>query len=237
MKRLFAVIFFSVAVIMCEQQTLFAPHYTDFGGMRYRDSAGVVRPKSKVAAVEMNSGRANADFSEKNQSKPWFSTDGLMALITGVASDMGLTDPTDCPNMGGQEGAPIVKSTDQSNFRGCIPTDPCMMNADLALDLFFELVDAGFTEEEAIELVEMVLESDLRTARPQPLSGEATGKVTHLTKTKIKVQQEVGPTTPFLDIDAATVVVDRQGNPATVYKGDRVKVEFTGNHADRITVL
>ncbi len=125
-----------------------------------------------------------------------------MAIITSAASDMGLTDRTDCPNLGGQEGAPIVKSTGQSNFRDCIPADPCRMNTDLALDLFFELVDAGFTEEEAIELVEMVLETDRETVRPRTLSREATGEVTHLTRTKIKVEQEVGPTTPFLDMDA-----------------------------------
>ena len=174
MKTFALSMLFSLAVILVEQQTLFAPHYSDWNG-------GKLTAVTKVQSAAL----------------PW--------------------------------------------HRG-IPAP------DEAMDLWFELVDAGFAEDEAFDLVEMVLENDLGTARRGPLqqtirdpgtqvSGDATGKVTHLTKTKIKVQQEVGPTTPFLDIDAATVVVDRQGNPATVYKGDRVKVEFTGNHADKITIL
>ena len=80
------------------------------------------------------------------------------------------------------------------------------------------------------------LEGELESAEAVPLSDEATGKVTHLTKDSITVEQEVGPTKKKT-IDATTVVVDRDGNPATVYKGDRVKLEFTGDHADKITVL
>ena len=33
---------------------------------------------------------------------------------------------------------------------------PDVMDADLAVDLWFELVEAGFSEEEAFDLVEMV---------------------------------------------------------------------------------
>ena len=32
MKRLIATMLFSLSVVACEQQTLFAPHYTDYGG-------------------------------------------------------------------------------------------------------------------------------------------------------------------------------------------------------------
>ena len=34
MKTFALSMIFSIAVILCEQQTLFAPHYTDFGGKR-----------------------------------------------------------------------------------------------------------------------------------------------------------------------------------------------------------
>ncbi len=80
------------------------------------------------------------------------------------------------------------------------------------------------------------LENDLGAVRPQMLGGDATGTVTHLSTKGITVEQKVGPTVS-LDIDAATVVEDRHGNPAKVYKGDRVHVEFTGDHADKIIVL
>ena len=180
----------------------------------------------------------NPDTWQGGSTNLYWPANGLIAIIAIAATEVGLVDSADCPKLGGQEGEEIAASPDRSDFRGCIPGDaPDVSHIDLALGLFFELRDSGFTEDEAFELVEMVMESDLETARPQPISGEATGKVTHLTKTTIKVQQEVGPTTPFLDMDVATVVVDRQGNPATVYKGDRVKVEFTGNHADKITIL
>ena len=80
------------------------------------------------------------------------------------------------------------------------------------------------------------LENDLGAVRPQMLGGDATGTVAHLSTKGITVEQKVGPTVS-LDIDAATVVEDRHGNPAKVYKGDRVHVEFTGDHADKIIVL
>ena len=122
MKRFIAIIVFPVAVIMCEQQTLFAPHYTDFS--------------SKVAAVEVNSEGRPTDFYEKNQLKQWFSSDGLIAIIAVAASEAGLIDPADCPSLGGQEGEDIVDSAGRSNFHGCILMDgPDVMHTDLAMDL------------------------------------------------------------------------------------------------------
>jgi hypothetical protein len=79
------------------------------------------------------------------------------------------------------------------------------------------------------------LATDLGAAEPVPFSGDCGGVVTHLTEDSITVEQTVGPTMDF-EIDAATVVVDRDGNPATVYKDDRVTVEYTGDHADKIII-
>jgi len=109
-------------VIICEQQTLFTAHYTDFS--------------SKVAAVEVNSEGRPTDFYEKNQLKQWFSSDGLIAIIAVAASEAGLIDPADCPSLGGQEGEDIVDSAGRSNFHGCILMDgPDVMHTDLAMDL------------------------------------------------------------------------------------------------------
>ena len=79
----------------------------------------------------------------------------LDAIIAIAAKEVGFTDScdyvclrgekvsiknVDCPQLDGQEGEDIV-------------------------DLWFELVDAGYTEDEAFELIEMVMESDLGVTR------------------------------------------------------------------------
>ena len=81
------------------------------------------------------------------------------------------------------------------------------------------------------------LKGELGSAGPQLLSEEATGSITHLSRIRIKVEQRVGSTTPFLTIDANTVIVDEAGNPTTVNKTDQVTVYYTGKHADKIVVL
>jgi hypothetical protein len=81
------------------------------------------------------------------------------------------------------------------------------------------------------------LEGTPAATGPRSFSGEATGKITHLNSTEIKVEQEVGPTTPFLTIDAATLIVDEQGKPTNVNSTDLVTVYYTDTHADKIVVL
>ena len=81
------------------------------------------------------------------------------------------------------------------------------------------------------------LEGTPAATGPRSFSGKATGRITHLNSTEIKVEQEVGPTTPFLTIDAATLIVDEQNNPTNVNSTDLVTVHFTGTHADTIVVL
>ncbi len=70
------------------------------------------------------------------------------------------------------------------------------------------------------------LEGKSGATGPRPFSDEATGKITHLNSTEIKVEQHVGPTTPFLTIDAATLTVDEQGKPTNVNSTDLVTVNF-----------
>ncbi len=70
----------------------------------------------------------------------WFTAESGLTDISGMvlrfaATEIGIIDPDDCPRLGGQEGEDIV-------------------------DLWFELVDAGYTEDEAFDLVEMVMGED-----------------------------------------------------------------------------
>ena len=71
----------------------------------------------------------------------WFTAESGLTDISGMvlrfaATEIGIIDPDDCPRLGGQEGEDIV-------------------------DLWFELVDAGYTEDEAFDLVEMVMSEEL----------------------------------------------------------------------------
>ena len=150
MKTFALSMIFSLIVILCEQQTLFAPHYSDFGGKKTAVS------KVQSAALPWHRGIPAPNESMLNTAEGGLSdtVDGLIAIIALAATETGIIDPhyypkldtgpidpADYPKLGGQEGEDIV-------------------------DLWFELVDAGYTEDEAFDLIEMVMGDDMRYACP-----------------------------------------------------------------------
>ena len=72
--------------------------------------------------------------------------------------------------------------------------------------------------------------------RPDPISGEITGKVSRKGGNKIQVVTQDGRF-KTLTIDRRTIIENECGRPSRLHVGDWVHVEFTGNHADVITVL
>ena len=72
--------------------------------------------------------------------------------------------------------------------------------------------------------------------RPDPISGEITGKVSRKGGNKIQVVTRDGRF-KTLTIDRRTIIENECGRPSRLHVGDWVHVEFTGNHADVITVL
>ena len=72
--------------------------------------------------------------------------------------------------------------------------------------------------------------------RPDPISGEITGKVSRKGGNKIQVVTRDGRF-KTLTIDRRTTIENEHGRPSRLHVGDWVHVEFTGNHADVITVL
>jgi hypothetical protein len=170
MKTVALSMIFSLVVILCEQQTLFAPHYTDFGGKRIAVS------KAPSAALPWHRGMPAPNESMLNTADDGLSdtVDGLIAIIalaateTGIISpyfypklDTGPIDPADYPNLGGQEGEAVIHP-DYYPKLDTGPIDPAdypnlggQEGEDL-VDLWFELVDAGYTEDEAFEMIEPV---------------------------------------------------------------------------------
>ena len=97
-------------------------------------------------------------------------SDGISgATIRFAATEVGIMDLIDLSWLGGQEGEDIVDK-DTANIPlyamdpGACPNLDGQEGTD-AVDLWFELVDAGYTEDEAFELVEMVMGSGLGAAR------------------------------------------------------------------------
>ncbi len=90
MKRFITAMIFSLAVIVCEQQTLFAPHYTTYGGVTdfTSDTTNSLVP---VAGVNMSIPLAGG------------SVDGLTSyegkLPLAPSSTTAVADPTDCRNI------------------------------------------------------------------------------------------------------------------------------------------
>ena len=72
--------------------------------------------------------------------------------------------------------------------------------------------------------------------RPDPISGEITGKVSRKGGNKFQVVTQDGRF-KTLTIDRRTIIENECGRPSRLHVGDWVHVEFTGNHADVITVL
>ncbi len=72
--------------------------------------------------------------------------------------------------------------------------------------------------------------------RPDPISGEITGKVSRKGGNKIQVVTQDGRF-KTLTIDRRTIIENEYGRPSRLHVRDWVHVEFTGNHADVITVL
>jgi len=75
MKRFITAILLSLTVIVCEQQTLFAPHYTDFGGRL----AGNINESLHCHGLVLNS-------PEKDRLIPVASSDSLIAIVAIAAA-------------------------------------------------------------------------------------------------------------------------------------------------------
>jgi len=72
--------------------------------------------------------------------------------------------------------------------------------------------------------------------RPDPITGEMTGKVSRMGGNLIQVITRDGRS-KTLTLDRRTVIENEYGRPSRLHVGDWVHVEFTGRHADVITVL
>lgn len=93
MKRFITAMLFSLTVIVCEQQTLFAPHYYDLGV--FNGVTSKTSPQNSLVPV------AGVD-----RSVPLAGSDSLIAIIAIAAAQVD-KDP----------------STSTGLFRGCIPTE------------------------------------------------------------------------------------------------------------------
>ena len=71
--------------------------------------------------------------------------------------------------------------------------------------------------------------------RPDPIGGEITGKVSRMGGNLIQVITQDGRSKTLV-IDRRTVIENEHGRPSRLHVGDWVHVEFTGRHADVITV-
>jgi hypothetical protein len=71
--------------------------------------------------------------------------------------------------------------------------------------------------------------------RPDPIGGEITGKVSRMGGNLIQVITQDGRSKTLV-IDRRTVIENEYGRPSRLHVGDWVHVEFTGRHADVITV-
>jgi len=93
--------------------------------------------------------------------------DGLIAIIAFAATEVGIMDPDDCPNLGDklfvwgdklQLSTAVMDPDDCPNVMD--PADcPSLggQEGEDLVDLWFELVDAGYTEDEAFDLIELVI--------------------------------------------------------------------------------
>jgi hypothetical protein len=71
--------------------------------------------------------------------------------------------------------------------------------------------------------------------RPDPIGGEITGTVSRMGGNLIQVITQDGRSKTLV-IDRRTVIENEYGRPSRLHVGDWVHVEFTGRHADVITV-
>ena len=112
----------------------------------------------------------------------WYSpdtVDGLIAIIALAATETGIIDPSDCPEVVDPNDCPNVLDPSASNLHHCFvdfiidPVDcPQVMDPDDCpnlVDLWFELVDAGYTKDEAFDLVELVTGEDIAEPLPERL--------------------------------------------------------------------
>lgn len=79
--------------------------------------------------------------------------EGIIAIIALAATETGIIDPSDCPRI-----------IDIGECDEIIDPDDCPN----LVDLWFELVDAGYTEDEAFEMIEMLMGEDGRYESSQP---------------------------------------------------------------------
>ncbi|MCH2202792.1 MAG: tyrosinase family protein [Fuerstiella sp.] len=96
--------------------------------------------------------------------------DGIIAIIALAATETGIIDPADCPQIMDPNDCPDVLDPSTSNLHHCfvdfiVDPNDCPRVVDPVdcpdlVDLWFELVDAGYTEDEAFEMIEMVMGND-----------------------------------------------------------------------------
>ena len=106
--------------------------------------------------------------------------DGIIAIIALAATETGIIDPADCPQIMDPNDCPDVLDPSTSNLHHCfvdfiVDPNDCPRVVDPVdcpdlVDLWFELVDAGYTEDEAFETIELLMDSDSAfTPKTKPL--------------------------------------------------------------------
>ncbi|MCH2201848.1 MAG: hypothetical protein MK102_07750 [Fuerstiella sp.] len=100
--------------------------------------------------------------------------DGLIAIIALTAIETGVIDPADCPSV--MDDLPFLEQVvDPEDCPSVIDPADCPQIVDPQdcpdlVDLWFELVDAGYTEDEAFETIELLMDSDSAfTPKTKPL--------------------------------------------------------------------
>jgi len=103
--------------------------------------------------------------------------EGLIAIIALAATETGIIDPSDCPSYMDPTTAGLAdpylrpEIIDPSDCPRIIDIGECdeIIDPDDCpnlVDLWFELVDAGYTEDEAFEMIEILMGDDMRYACP-----------------------------------------------------------------------
>ena len=96
---------------------------------------------------------------------PSLGLDGLIAIIALAATETGIIDPDDCPQVVDacldRLRYPLDRTPSVIDPADC-PRIVDPNDCPEIMDLWFELVDAGYTEDEAFDLVEMVMGEDMR---------------------------------------------------------------------------
>ncbi|MCH2201849.1 MAG: hypothetical protein MK102_07755 [Fuerstiella sp.] len=158
MKTFALSMIFSLAVIVCEQQTLFAPHYSTWNGVRHnvvgkapseKGASQMRQPLQNQVAATAASAFSRSQVLFGTNEGHGFNRDLWYELVNdGYTED----EAFDLMQMGmDPQGGPDIVLTGFD--RG----------------LWFELVDAGYTEDEAFDLMQMA--TDPKDGSDKELSG------------------------------------------------------------------